>query len=58
MPIPLLARLPLSPAQRRLRRHRFYRNLLLLNLLILVGFSLPDPFNRFGQLGYTLTLLT
>ncbi|MFM7677162.1 MAG: potassium channel family protein [Synechococcus sp.] len=57
MPLPLLGPLQLDPAQRRLRRHRFYRHLLLLNLFILGCFSLPAPLNRLGHFGYTLTLL-
>jgi voltage-gated potassium channel len=58
LPLPLLGRLDLSPALRRRRRHRFYLDLLLLTLFILVCFSLPAPWNQFGLLGYGLTLLT
>ncbi|MCT0223846.1 potassium channel family protein [Synechococcus sp. CS-1328] len=53
----LLSPTDLSPDRRRLRRHRFYRNLLLLDLFILACLSLPAPFNRLAHLLYGLLLL-
>ncbi|CAK6699665.1 potassium channel family protein [Synechococcus sp. CCY9201] len=53
----LLSPTDLSPDRRRSRRHRFYRNLLLLDLFILGCLSLPAPFNRLAHLVYGLLLL-
>ncbi|MCT0201699.1 potassium channel family protein [Synechococcus sp. CS-603] len=47
---------PLSPLTRLRRRHRFYRNLLLL-LLVMICLALPQTLRWLGALAYSLTTL-
>ena len=48
---------PFSHASQAQKRHRFYYQLLLTCLLVLLGFALPAPFRRTTTVSYNLMLL-